>query len=136
MAGPAHGLHMYESEGEGLGRCMYVLMGGRSGGHQAAVLASVKILPNLYLRQHLIYKFSRLFIQSSHLSQLVAYAFFFPPLFSYNLFTINAHCTLQMDRTVKIWVIRATSGVGIRREDKPLFSSGRIHKARVLSVTW
>jgi hypothetical protein len=42
MAGPAHGLHMYESEGEGLGRCMFVLMGGRSGGHQAAVLASVK----------------------------------------------------------------------------------------------
>ena len=42
MAGPAHGLHMYESEGEGLGRCMYVLMGGRSGGHQAAVLASVR----------------------------------------------------------------------------------------------
>ena len=44
MAGPAHGLHMYESEGEGLGRCMFVLMGGRSGGHQAAVLASVKYL--------------------------------------------------------------------------------------------
>lgn len=44
MAGPAHGLNMYESEGEGLGRCMFVLMGGRSGGHQAAVLASVKLL--------------------------------------------------------------------------------------------
>ena len=50
MAGPAHGLNMFESEGEGLGRCMYVLMGGRSGGHQAAVLASVKkITPYLYV---------------------------------------------------------------------------------------
>lgn len=94
MAGPAHGLHMYESEGEGLGRCMFVLMGGRSGGHQAAVLASA----------------------------------FHPEL------PLIATC--GMDRTVKIWVIRATSGVGIRREDKPVFSSGRIHKARVLSVTW
>ena len=66
MAGPAHGLHMYESEGEGLGRCMFVLMGGRSGGHQAAVLASVNYFHyDLYLSQHLIYKFSRPFIQSS-----------------------------------------------------------------------
>ena len=61
MAGPAHGLHMYESEGEGLGRCMFVLMGGRSGGHQAAVLASVKCSIYLYLTQHLIYKILQAF---------------------------------------------------------------------------
>ena len=57
MAGPAHGLHMYESEGDGIGRCMFVLMGGRSGGHQAAVLASVIIFSILYfgfLAPHLI----------------------------------------------------------------------------------
>ena len=40
-AGPAHGLHMTEAEGSGLGRCVAVLMGGRSGGHQAAVLGAV-----------------------------------------------------------------------------------------------
>lgn len=52
MAGPAHGLNMYESEGEGLGRCMFDLMGGRSGGHQAAVLASVKY--SMSISQHSI----------------------------------------------------------------------------------
>lgn len=55
MAGPAHGLHMYESEGEGLGRCMYVLMGGRSGGHQAAVLASVKYPISIFRRASNLY---------------------------------------------------------------------------------
>lgn len=52
MAGPAHGLNMNESEGEGLGRCLFVLMGGRSGGHQAAVLASVKY--SISISQHSI----------------------------------------------------------------------------------
>lgn len=32
---------MTEREGSGSGRCIIVLMGGRSGGHQAAVLAAV-----------------------------------------------------------------------------------------------
>lgn len=43
FAGAAHGLHMSEPEGEGsgIGRCIIVLMGGRSGGHQAAVLSAV-----------------------------------------------------------------------------------------------
>lgn len=40
-AGAAHGLHMTEAEGRGDGRCIMVLMGGRSGGHQAAVLGAV-----------------------------------------------------------------------------------------------
>ena len=77
MAGPAHGLHMYESEGEGLGRCMFVLMGGRSGGHQGAVLASVNlfvIFPQLHPESC---NLSRHFIRSSHLLQPVAYVSFF-----------------------------------------------------------
>jgi polycomb protein EED len=32
---------MTEAEGSGNGRCIIVLMGGRSGGHQAAVLGAV-----------------------------------------------------------------------------------------------
>ena len=32
---------MTEKEGSGSGRCIIVLMGGRSGGHQAAVLGAV-----------------------------------------------------------------------------------------------
>ncbi|KAJ4486058.1 hypothetical protein J3R30DRAFT_3697474 [Lentinula aciculospora] len=38
LAGPAHGLDMSFEEGKGIGRCVLVLMGGRSGGHQAEVL--------------------------------------------------------------------------------------------------
>ncbi|TFK41221.1 WD40-repeat-containing domain protein [Crucibulum laeve] len=94
LAGAAHGLHMTEPEGNGLGRCIVVLMGGRSGGHQAAVLGAA----------------------------------FHPKL------PIIATCGL--DRTVKIWLIRPTSHDTIKREDKPLFSSARIHKARVLSIAW
>ena len=42
LAGPAHGLDMSEPEGKGeLGRCVMVLMGGRSGGHEAEVLSAV-----------------------------------------------------------------------------------------------
>lgn len=41
LAGAAHGLHMNEREGSGLGRCIIVLMGSRSGGHQAAVFGAV-----------------------------------------------------------------------------------------------
>jgi polycomb protein EED len=33
---------MTEAEGKGNGRCIIVLMGGRSGGHQAAVLGAVR----------------------------------------------------------------------------------------------
>ncbi|KAF8640524.1 hypothetical protein AX17_000186 [Amanita inopinata Kibby_2008] len=39
-AGPAHGLLMDRKEAIGLGRCVVVLMGGRSGGHEAAVLGA------------------------------------------------------------------------------------------------
>lgn len=41
-AGAAHGLHLTEAEGSGIGRCIIILMGGRSGGHQAAVLGAVR----------------------------------------------------------------------------------------------
>ncbi|KAF9481000.1 hypothetical protein BDN70DRAFT_931236 [Pholiota conissans] len=42
LAGAAHGLRLpvSEQEGRGMGRCIGVLMGGRSGGHQAAVLSA------------------------------------------------------------------------------------------------
>ncbi|RDB28613.1 Polycomb group protein FIE1 [Hypsizygus marmoreus] len=93
-AGAAHGLHMTESEGSGIGRCIIVLMGGRSGGHQAAVLGAAF---------------------HSHLP-------------------IIATCGL--DRVVKIWFVPPASHEMLTREDKPLFSSSRVHKARVLSITW
>lgn len=44
QAGAAHGLHMSEGEGNGIGQCVTILMGGRSGGHQAAVLGAVSEL--------------------------------------------------------------------------------------------
>ncbi|GLB36097.1 putative WD domain, G-beta repeat [Lyophyllum shimeji] len=94
LAGAAHGLHMTEVEGKGIGRCIIVLMGGRSGGHQAAVLGAA----------------------------------FHPD------FPIIATCGL--DRLVKIWHVPRAFPEVLAREDKPLFSSSRIHKARVLSVTW
>ncbi|KDQ63385.1 hypothetical protein JAAARDRAFT_169149 [Jaapia argillacea MUCL 33604] len=93
-AGAAYGLHGTESEGEGVGRCVAVLCGGRSGGHQAAVL----------------------------------HAAFHPSL------PLVATC--GMDRAVKIWRLPAFDQVTLSREDKPLFSSSRIHTARVLSVSW
>ncbi|PIL31879.1 hypothetical protein GSI_06583 [Ganoderma sinense ZZ0214-1] len=40
LAGPAHGLHMCEPEGDGIGRAVAVMVGGRSGGHTGAVLCS------------------------------------------------------------------------------------------------
>jgi hypothetical protein len=42
----------------------------------------------------------------------------------------------QLDRTVKIWFVPPASKLLLTREDKPLFSSSKIHKARVLSVSW
>ncbi|KAF8832285.1 hypothetical protein HHX47_DHR1001652 [Lentinula edodes] len=41
LAGPAHGLDMSFEEGNGIGRCVLILMGGRSGGHQAEVFGAV-----------------------------------------------------------------------------------------------
>ncbi|KAL4242151.1 WD40/YVTN repeat-like-containing domain superfamily protein [Abortiporus biennis] len=40
LAGAAFGLQMSTSEGQGVGRCVAVLAGGRSGGHEAAVLCA------------------------------------------------------------------------------------------------
>ncbi|KDR84928.1 hypothetical protein GALMADRAFT_233399 [Galerina marginata CBS 339.88] len=96
LAGAAHGLRLpaSEPEGRGRGRCIVVLMGGRSAGHQAAVLGAA------FHPEH--------------------------PIIA----------TCGMDRTVKIWPVRPTSMQQIKREDKPLFSSGMLHKSRVLSVAW
>ncbi|KAI0963669.1 hypothetical protein AcW1_000683 [Taiwanofungus camphoratus] len=94
LAGPAHGLQMSESEGEGIGRCVAVLVGGRSGGHRGAVFAAA-------------------FHRSA-------------PLIA----------TCGMDRAVKIWRIPPLKHETLAREDKPLFSTDFIHKARVLSISW
>ncbi|KAF9457454.1 WD40-repeat-containing domain protein [Collybia nuda] len=95
LAGAPHGLHMSEAEGTGIGQCLVVLMGGRSGGHQAAVLSAA----------------------------------FHPQL------PLIATCGL--DRLVKIWFVPLDTNLNtIRREDKPLFSSSKIHKACVLSIAW
>ncbi|ESK97912.1 coatomer beta subunit [Moniliophthora roreri MCA 2997] len=40
LAGPAHGLDLNDKEGIGIGRCVLVLMGGRSGGHMGDVFAA------------------------------------------------------------------------------------------------
>jgi hypothetical protein len=50
LAGAAHGLHMCEPEGDGIGRCIIVLMGGRSGGHRAAVLGAVRFPGHIFFR--------------------------------------------------------------------------------------
>ncbi|KAF5374812.1 hypothetical protein D9758_000336 [Tetrapyrgos nigripes] len=42
----------------------------------------------------------------------------------------------QMDRAVKIWHFPPFPDDRLAREDKPLFSSTLIHKARVISVSW
>ncbi|KAH9486992.1 hypothetical protein JR316_0001058 [Psilocybe cubensis] len=39
-------------------------------------------------------------------------------------------------RAVKIWPVRPSSETVIHREDKPLLSSGNIHKSRVVSISW
>ncbi|KAJ3779153.1 WD40-repeat-containing domain protein [Lentinula raphanica] len=97
FAGPAHGLDMTTSEGDGIGRCVLVLMGGRSGGHLGEVFGA---------------------------------AFHD---------TLPVIATCGMDRTIKIWYIPLFSNrleQKLLRDDKPLFGSSSIHKARVLSVRW
>ncbi|KAF9076223.1 WD40-repeat-containing domain protein [Rhodocollybia butyracea] len=96
LAGPAHGLDVAD-EGTGIGRCVLVLRGNRSGGHKGEVLGA---------------------------------AF-------HSALPVIATC--GMDRTVKIWHIPHFSKRTEQRllqEDKPLFSSTMIHKARILSVSW
>lgn len=61
-AGPAFGLNMNEREGAGMGRCVVLLMGGRSGGHNAAVLGAVRY----FIRLDLILLSSRRFILLNH----------------------------------------------------------------------
>ncbi|KAG7450573.1 WD40 repeat-like protein [Guyanagaster necrorhizus] len=111
LAGPAHGLDMSQAEGpaDGIGRCVLVLMGGRSGGHQGEVLGA-----DFHPRQPL-------------------------------LATCGASPrSLVMDRFIKIWhlppqLVRhktSKNSVPLLRQDKPLFSSSRLHKSRVISVSW
>lgn len=94
LGGAPHGLQASEPEGMGVGRCVSVLCGGPSGGHQAAVLSAA--------------------FHPTH------------PLIA----------TCGLDRAVKIWRFSASSSNKFAREDKPLFSSSRIHKARIMSVSW
>lgn len=47
-AGLASGLPANEKEGLGMGRCVIVLTGGRSGGHDAAVLGAVRLSQQNY----------------------------------------------------------------------------------------
>ncbi|KAG2159804.1 WD40-repeat-containing domain protein [Suillus bovinus] len=94
LGGAPHGLQASEPEGMGIGRCIGVLCGGPSGGHEAAVLSAA--------------------FHPTH--ALIA--------------------TCGLDRAVKIWSFSALSCNKFSREDKPLFSSSRIHKARVISVSW
>ncbi|KAF8632609.1 hypothetical protein AX15_001812 [Amanita polypyramis BW_CC] len=94
-AGPAFGLNMNEREGVGMGRCVVLLMGGRSGGHNAAVLGA-----------------------AFHSSK---------PLIA----------TCGLDRAVKIWALPPSiNSLQMSRQDKPLFSSVSVHRARVLSINW
>ncbi|KAF8445884.1 WD40-repeat-containing domain protein [Boletus edulis BED1] len=94
LGGAPHGLQSSEPEGVGTGRCVAVLCGGPSGGHNAAVLN----------------------------------ASFHP--------TYPLLATCGLDRAVKIWVLPKLSFEEMAREDKPLFSSSRIHQARIMSVNW
>ena len=47
-----------------------------------------------------------------------------------------SHTWFQMDRAVKIWCIPPMRAGYLAREDKPLFTTDRIHRARVLSIAW
>ncbi|KAG2154785.1 WD40-repeat-containing domain protein [Suillus clintonianus] len=97
LGGAPHGLQASEPEGVGIGRCIVVLCGGPSGGHEAAVLNAA--------------------FHPTH------------PLIA----------TCGLDRAVKIWCfspLEDLSSNKLVREDKPLFSSTRIHKARIMSVSW
>lgn len=94
LGGAPHGLQASEPEGMGVGRCISVLCGGMSGGHEAAVLSAA--------------------FHPTH------------PLIA----------TCGLDRVVKIWSFSTSSFDKLAREDKPLFSSSRIHKARIISVSW
>lgn len=46
LGGAPHGLQASEPEGVGIGRCVVVLCGGPSGGHDAAVLGAVRVKVN------------------------------------------------------------------------------------------
>jgi polycomb protein EED len=43
---------------------------------------------------------------------------------------------IKVDRRIKLWHVHPRNSKQITREDKPLFSSSRIHRSRVLSVRW
>lgn len=133
LAGAAHGLHMTETEGSGVGRCVAVLMGGRSGGHQAAVLSAVgfffRVLECEYTNLDGIDRLSILICRSSLRVGCASFCFFKSRIL------IDKYPS-QLDRNVKIWFVRPKRPDQIKREDKPLFSSGRIHRARVLSISW
>lgn len=51
-------------------------------------------------------------------------------------FVVAELITTQIDRCIKLWHVNPRNSSQITREDKPLFSSSRIHRSRVLSVQW
>ena len=115
MAGASFGLPLVEGEGTGIGRCITVLVGGKSGGHQAAVLGAafhpkLPILATCGVWFHFSVRF---------------------------LPVLNVLSLIQMDRATKLWILRPRREEEVLgREDKPIFSTARIHKARVMSINW
>ncbi|KAF9496143.1 hypothetical protein BDN71DRAFT_1446572 [Pleurotus eryngii] len=93
-AGLPFGLRAVEPEGHDQGLCTTVLVGGKSGGHRAAVLGAAfhPVLPVL--------------------------------------------ATCGSDRALKIWYVRPRNTKTLVREDKPLFSTTKIHQASVGSLVW
>lgn len=65
LAGPAFGLQCSEAEGMGMGRCVAVLVGGRSGGHEAGVLGAVscRLLTGMLFDCLIVLRHCRLFIR-------------------------------------------------------------------------
>ena len=130
-------MHSSESEGEGIGRCVGVLVGNRSGGHKAPVL-------------HVVSKHNHIPLNSSSQAFLgmASYVGFNSDLWrKYTVMSSALRKELndlaQMDRCVKIWRVPYVDYEKVRnneeqlaREDKPLFSTDLIHKSRVLAIAW
>lgn len=134
LAGPAFGLRANDGEGIGLGRCIAVLVGGASGGHQAAVLNAVR--PSRCYRE--VFRLTTL----AGFSPCVSYCCY---LWRKRSIIFENHLLIgfvQMDNSVKLWPIpsgedgRREVNEPLRRAEKPLFSSSRIHSSHVLSITW
>lgn len=123
---------MSSEEGKGIGRCVLVLVGSRSGGHIAEVLDAVL-------------SFLEICNEYNWLSKLQAFNPIYPVIATCGVGAIihltqpKSYSSIKQDRAVKIWHIpyfSKRSRPKLLREDKPLFSSCMIHKARIISVNW